>query len=273
MITYAQMLVGVMYAGENGVERDYNQAEYWLKKSIEGGNEDNQAKKLLNEIKSEIRSQTITHPSEAELDISDISKELDELTIEFVKQENIPNFIVTVGDIYVLRSYTSQFKAIKEDTAYIFSELDTNSQAIYKLENGAKLIAEAEYTNNYGGDWYYVHFQDKVKGWVLAKYIVEREPDDSSTSTITTNNSGLQENVKGGIVIKTKKRWKVNVRSEPSTNSEIVGKAESGTRCKISRRAKDEQGYTWYFVEEDYSYGIYDWVRGDLCKVIKISTK
>ena len=168
-----------------------------------------------------------------------------------------------------------QFKAIEGDTAYIFSEPDTNSQAIYKLENGAKLIAEAEYTNNYGGDWYYVHFQDKVKGWVLAKYIVEREPDDSSTSTIATNNAGLQENVKGKIVIKikTKSGGNVNVRSEPSTNSEIVGKAESGTRCKISHRAKDEQGYTWYFVEEDYSYGIYGWVRGNLCKVIKISTK
>ena len=34
MITYAQMPVGVMYASGNGVKRDYNQAEYWLKNPL-----------------------------------------------------------------------------------------------------------------------------------------------------------------------------------------------------------------------------------------------
>lgn len=271
MITHAQMLIGVMYAGGNGVERDYNQAEYWLKKSIEGGNEDNQAKKLLNAIQSEMRSQTITQPTNIERDIPDMSRELDELAMEFVKRENIPPSIVANGEIFVLRSYTSQFKAIDGDTAYIFSAPDTNSQAIFKLENGAKLIADAEYTTkDYGAEWYYVHFGNKAKGWVLSSYVVDREPDDNSSST---NHSGRQAKVNGEIIIKTKSGGNVNVRSEPSTNSEIVGKAESGMRCSITRRATDEKGYTWYFVEEDYSLGVYGWVRGDLCKVVRISNE
>ena len=42
--------------------------------------------------------------------------------------------------------------------------------------------------------------------------------------------------------------------------------------CSITRRATDEKGYTWYFVEEDYSLGVYGWVRGDLCEVMYILT-
>ena len=267
MITHAQMLVGSMYADGNGVERDYNQAEYWLKKSIEGGN--TEAQELLDKLQSKMRSQTMTQPNNIERNIPDMSQELDELAMEFVKRENIPSSIVANGEIFVLRSYTSQFKAIDGDTAYIFSAPDTNSQAIFKLENGAKLIADAEYkTKDYGADWYYVHFGNRAKGWVLSQYIVDREPDDTSSST---NNTGRQVKVNGEIVIKTKSGGNVNVRSEPSTNSEIVGKAESGMRCSITRRATDEKGYTWYFVEEDYSLGVYGWVRGDLCKVVRIS--
>ena len=101
---------------------------------------------------------------------------------------------------------------------------------------------------------------------LLSKYKKYKNDNNSS-------NNRQEEKVHGEIIIRTKSGGNVNVRSEPSTNSEIVGKAESGTRCQISRRAKDEQGYTWYFVEEDYSYGIYGWIRGDLCQVIKISTK
>ena len=269
MIAYAQMLVGAMYADGNGVERDYNQAEYWLKKSIEGGN--NQAKELLDKLQSKWRSKTITQPSETELDIPDISKELDELVMEFIKRENIPSSIVANGYIFVSRSYTSQFKAIDGDTAYILSEPDTFSgQPIFKLENGAKVIADAEYTTKDGARWYYVHFGNIAKGWVLAQYIVEREPDDNSSNT---NNAGRQAKIKGEIIIKTKSGGKVNVRSKPSTKSEIVGKAETGVRCSITRRATDEKGYTWYFVEEDYSLGIYGWVRGDLCKVIRITNE
>lgn len=269
MIAYAQMLVGAMYADGNGVERDYNQAEYWLKKSIEGGN--NQAKELLDKLQSKWCSKTITQPSETELDIPNISKELDELVMEFIKRENIPSSIVANGYIFVSRSYTSQFKAIDGDTAYILSEPDTFSgQPIFKLENGAKVIADAEYTTKDGACWYYVHFGNIAKGWVLAQYIVEREPDDNSSNT---NNAGRQAKIKGEIIIKTKSGGKINVRSKPSTKSEIVGKAETGVCCSITRRATDEKGYTWYFVEEDYSLGIYGWVRGDLCKVIRITNE
>ena len=104
---------------------------------------------------------------------------LDKVTRDFVKREKISASIVSSGEIYVIRSYMAQFKAIQGDGAAIFSEPNLDSKMIMKLNNGAKLTADAEYTNKYGGDWYYVHFGKRAKGWVAAVYITDREPDEN----------------------------------------------------------------------------------------------
>lgn len=109
--------------------------------------------------------------------------EIDEAVKEFMQRENIPYSIAAKGDVYLLRSYTSQFKAINGNGAYLYSEPSTSSKAILKLENGAKLIADAEYMGNDGSDWYYVHFGDSAKGWVQSQYITDRDPDDNSSDT------------------------------------------------------------------------------------------
>ena len=115
--------------------------------------------------------------------------EIDEAVKEFLQRENIPYSIAAIGDIYLLRSYMSQFKAINGDTAYIYSEPDTSSRAVLKLDKGAKLIADAEYTGNDGSDWYYVHFGDSARGWVLSQYITDRDPDDNSDNSSETSES------------------------------------------------------------------------------------
>lgn len=117
----------------------------------------------------------------AKAKVSYVTAELDEAAREFVKREKIPASIVKSGEIYVMRSYTSQFKAIngRGYGAEMFSKPDTSSKVVMKLNDGAKLIADAEYTNKYGGDWYYVHYRNKAKGWVLAEYIVDRDPDEN----------------------------------------------------------------------------------------------
>ena len=103
---------------------------------------------------------------------------MDEATREFVRREKIPNSVVRAGEISILRSYTSQFKAIQGEGAAIFSEPNTRSKRIVNLYNGAKLLAEAEFVGS-SGDWYYVHFQNRYKGWVHSKFITERDPDEN----------------------------------------------------------------------------------------------
>ena len=323
MITHAQMLVGAMYADE----RDYIQAEYWLKKSIEGGNA--QAKEYLDKIQSEIRSQTITQPTEPRTQPQETKK----LTEKEV-QKNAATFFKSIGDIANQISwstkYTHQdvvtgiFQERGEETAYLRAWADKNyilireyfdaswsSSEVTRLfvntneitfAGGIKVGSSLEELKSFLGDgssvdnidYFYnnpempyssvkIHFNnDKISyifyelggsnvhmtnsmNTLLSKYT----NDDNSSST---NNDIRQEKVHGEIIIRTKSGGNVNVRSEPSTNSEIVGKAKSGMECSITRRATDEKGYTWYFVEEDYSLGVYGWVRGDLCEVMYILT-
>ena len=105
-----------------------------------------------------------------------LTAELDEAAREFVRRERIPNSVLRAGDIYVLKSYTSQFKAVYGDGAEIYSQPDFRAKRITKLPNGAKVTAEAEFTGHAGGEWYYVYY-GKAKGWVLARFLIERDPD------------------------------------------------------------------------------------------------
>ena len=108
---------------------------------------------------------------------STYEQEMDRAAREFIKDERIPKSVVRAGEISVLRSYTSQFKAIQGEGAAIFSEPNTRSKRIVNLYNGAKLLAEAEFLGS-SGDWYYVHFQNRYKGWVHSRFIVSRDPDE-----------------------------------------------------------------------------------------------
>lgn len=101
-----------------------------------------------------------------------LTKELDRLSREFVKRERIPNSVVRAGDIYVLRSATSQFMTVCGEGAAIFSEPNVKSKRIVKLYDGTELIAEAEFVGYSGSDWYYVIFRDDIKGWVDSKFLV-----------------------------------------------------------------------------------------------------
>ena len=105
-----------------------------------------------------------------------LTAELDEAAREFVRREKIPNSVLRAGDISVLRSYTSQFKAVQGNGAAIFSEPNTRSRRVLKLHDGAKLTAEAEFVGRTGGDWYYVHYRN-TKGWVHSRFITDRDPD------------------------------------------------------------------------------------------------
>lgn len=90
-----------------------------------------------------------------------LTAELDKAAREFVKREKIPSSVLKAGEIWVLKSYTSP---------------DFRSKCIMNLPNGAKVTAEAEFTGHNGGEWYYVYY-GKAKGWVLARFLVERDPD------------------------------------------------------------------------------------------------
>lgn len=70
--------------------------------------------------------------------------------------------------------------------------------------------------------------------------------DPPRATTLTTQQAGAQ----------------INLRSQPTTLSPIVGNGQSGSAVQLLRLAQGEEGYSWYYVQfaEAETEG---WVRGD----------
>lgn len=108
-------------------------------------------------------------------------------------------------------------------------EPDLSAKILLQLTKGT----EVSVTDN-EGDWYKAEYNDTT-GWIHADYI---EVKDKSIGT------GV---VTGSVV---------NVRSEPSTESEVLAKFEKGVKLEIYERSGK-----WYRIKlEDGSYG---WMHSD----------
>ena len=128
-----------------------------------------------------------TQPDVVDFDaiIRENEKWEEEAIREFVKREGISASTLSSGSIFIIRSYGRQFKAISGNGAALFREPRANSTRILDIANGIKVIAEADFTGNSGEDWYYVHLHDGQKGWVHAKFIVDSDPNEDDTVTLT----------------------------------------------------------------------------------------
>ncbi len=74
--------------------------------------------------------------------------------------------------------------------------------------------------------------------------------DPPRTTTLATQQAGAQ----------------INLRSQPTTLSPIVGTGQSGSAVRLLRLAEGEAGYSWYYVQATES-DTEGWVRGDFVDV------
>lgn len=58
----------------------------------------------------------------------------------------------------------------------------------------------------------------------------------------------------------------INIRSYPSTTSNLVGFAIAGDRIQVLKEAQGNDGFVWYNMQSDRS-GMVGWVRGDLVRL------
>lgn len=108
----------------------------------------------------------------------ELDKEMSRLAQKFVREKKIPPSVVAGGDIYVIRSYTAQFKAAKGKKAKLYALPDKGAKIITPLKEGDELTAEAEWVaHDARGSWYYVTTKKGQSGWVPAQFITDREPE------------------------------------------------------------------------------------------------
>lgn len=108
----------------------------------------------------------------------ELDKELARLAEEFAREKRLPPSVTAGGDIYVIRSYVAQFKAIKGRGANLYALPDEGAKVVVPLKEGAALTAEAEWTaRDARGSWYYVTTKKGHSGWVPAQFITDREAE------------------------------------------------------------------------------------------------
>ena len=94
LIAVAQYFVGLSYYGGNGVQKDVEQAEYWVKKSLEHGSESckKEAQETLEKIRTEKAKQSQTSTSSTQPKPS-ASESVIEIGINQLKKEHRENKI------------------------------------------------------------------------------------------------------------------------------------------------------------------------------------
>lgn len=106
-------------------------------------------------------------------DLSD----LDEVDKAFVLDCKIPITLINTGEICGIRSYTAQFKILKENQP-VFSFPNSMSEVLYKSKRDLQVFAHGTWTGNeMHDDWYFIELKNGLKGWVFLDSISYEDGD------------------------------------------------------------------------------------------------
>ncbi len=168
---------------------------------------------------------------------------------------------------------------VTADSGKIRKTPDTNSDVLASVKENDKLTVIAQTTASDGYTWYKVFVDDSTKGYIRADLVgdvegsVETESasdaaandsDENNTSQDSNSSANTTEEeddepvqqqvefvqVNASTVTKAKvTAGSVNVRSNPSTNASVAGKATEGTEVNVFGEATDGDGKIWYQVK------------------------
>ena len=168
---------------------------------------------------------------------------------------------------------------VTADSGKIRKTPDTSADVLGSVKENDKLTVIAQTTASDGYTWYKVFVDDTTKGYIRGDLVgdvegsIETESasdaaangnadsNESNTSSETTGDTAQEEDepqqqavefvqVSESTVSKAKvTATSVNVRSNPSTNASIAGKANQGTEVSVFGEAADASGKTWYQVK------------------------
>lgn len=196
---------------------------------------------------------------------------------------------------------------VTADSGKIRKTPDTSADVLGSVKQNDKLSVIAQTTASDGYTWYKVFVDDSTKGYIRADLVGEVEgsietesasdaaandtaddddDDDSDTSSENTNDNAQEEEeeedepqqqevefvqVNPSTVSKAKvTASSVNVRSNPSTNAPVAGKAKADTEVNVFGEATDGAGAIWYQVK--YTSGdttVEGFIRSDFVEVIE----
>ncbi len=196
---------------------------------------------------------------------------------------------------------------VTADSGKIRKTPDTSADVLGSVKENDKLTVIAQTTASDGYTWYKVFVDDTTKGYIRADLVGEVEgsietesasdaaandtaddddDDDSDTSSENTNDNAQEEEeeedepqqqevefvqVNPSTVSKAKvTASSVNVRSNPSTNAPVAGKAKADTEVNVFGEATDGAGAIWYQVKyTSNDTTVEGFIRSDFVEVIE----
>ena len=189
--------------------------------------------------------------------------------------------VVLLGQTTIIANAQGTAK-VTADSGKIRKTPDTSSDVLASVKENDKLTVIAQTTASDGYTWYKVFVDDSTKGYIRADLVgdvegsIETESasdaaangndnsdnNDSNTSSEAANDNSQEEDdepqqqevefvqVSPSTVSKAKvTAGSVNVRSNPSTNASVAGKAKQDTEVNVFGEATDGEGKVWYQVK------------------------
>lgn len=191
---------------------------------------------------------------------------------------------------------------VTADSGKIRKTPDTSADVLGSVKENDKLTVIAQTTASDGYTWYKVFVDDTTKGYIRADLVGEVEGSietesasdaaaNGSTTTVSSNTTtesnttttDTQDDeedepqqqavefvqVNASTVSKAKvTASSVNVRSNPSTNSSVAGKAKEGTEVNVFGEATDGAGAIWYQVKyTSNDTAVEGFIRSDFLEV------
>ncbi|MCM1048330.1 MAG: SH3 domain-containing protein [Clostridiales bacterium] len=172
-----------------------------------------------------------------------------------------------------LSAAASQMGTIPDLAAHVYENMDTNSGIVANVIMGYNFPILAEETDSEGNVWYLIEADTGARGYIPAGSVIrvtsgsqttntQREntqTDNAQTGNAQTNVSendnedenNLPENVRSQIFA----TEVVNIRENPSTTDEIIGKIPRGTTLDYISIVTNEDGEDWFEVSYEDIHG------------------
>lgn len=148
-------------------------------------------------------------------------------------------------------TYAAQTGTLENMSAKVYENMNEDSSIVANIIYGSKFDILSEETASDGIEWYFIQTDMGVKGYIK-KENVQQE---------------VQETVEGQKKQQIECAQNVNIRLQPTTEAEIVGRVPQHTILEPIQTQENEQGEIWYQIEYE---GITGFVRESTVDIIEV---
>lgn len=160
--------------------------------------------------------------------------------------------------------HAAQMGTIPDLAAHVYENTSTDSNIVANVILGYNFPILAEETDEGGNVWYLIE-TDGVQGYIPAQSVIRITTDTQNENTqgrdtqtqrpVTDEENENENNLPDSVKKQILTMQAVNIRENPSTNEEIIGKIPRGTTLDFIDTITNTIGEVWYEVSYEENHG------------------